>query len=56
MAMVIFAIICYAILWAYLGRENSRREKGEQNHLMEGMSEDEVAELGDESPRFRYTI
>jgi hypothetical protein len=54
--MVAFAIICYGFLWAYLGMRNSRREKGDEDHLIEGMREDEVAELGDDSPRFRYTI
>lgn len=56
MAMVAFAITCYAILWAYLGMLNSKRENGEEDHLIEDKSEEEVAEMGDESPRFRYTI
>ncbi|KAF3053474.1 hypothetical protein E8E11_009584 [Didymella keratinophila] len=56
MAMVAFAIACYAILWAYLGMLNSKRDKGEEDHLMAGKSEEEIAEMGDESPRFRYTI
>lgn len=56
MAMVAFALACYVILWAYLGRLNSRRDKGEEDYLMEGKSEEEIAEMGDESPRFRYTI
>lgn len=56
MAMVAFAIACFAILWAHLGVLNSRREKGEDDHLMAGKSEEDIAEMGDESPRFRYTI
>lgn len=56
MAMVAFAIACYAVLWVYLGMLNSRRENGEEDHLMEGKSEEEVAEMGDDSPKFRYTI
>ncbi|KAF1346408.1 high-affinity nicotinic acid transporter-like protein [Lizonia empirigonia] len=56
MAMVAFAIACFAILWAHLGLLNSRREKGEDDHLMAGKSEEDIAEMGDESPRFRYTI
>ncbi|KAF1946652.1 MFS general substrate transporter [Clathrospora elynae] len=56
MAMVGFAVICYAILWFHLDRINSRREKGEEEHLIEGMSDEDVAEMGDDSPRFRYTI
>lgn len=56
MAMVAFAITCYAILWAYLGMLNSKRDKGEDDHLMAGKSEEDIAEMGDESPLFRYTI
>ncbi|KAH4221103.1 hypothetical protein HBI06_161990 [Parastagonospora nodorum] len=56
MAMVAFAIICYAVLWFALGRINTRREKGEEDHLIAGMSDEEIAEMGDDSPRFRYTI
>ena len=56
MAMVGFACTCYIILWVQFSRINARREKGQEEHLVQGMSEDEVAEMGDESPRFRYTI
>ena len=56
MAMVAFAIACYAVLWFTLRNINTRREKGEEEHLIAGMSDEEVAELGDDSPRFRYTI
>lgn len=56
MAMVAFAITCYAVMWVYLNMINTRREKGEEEHLIEGMRDEEVAELGDDSPRFRYTI
>jgi hypothetical protein len=43
-------------MWFQLRRINSRREKGEEEHLVEGMTEEDVAEMGDDSPRFRYTI
>jgi len=56
MAMVAFAIICYAVLWFTFAGINKRRDNGEEEHLIAGMSDEEVAELGDESPRFRYTI
>lgn len=55
MAMVAFAITCYAIMWYHLRRINTRRERGEEEHLIAGMTDEEVAELGDDSPRFRYT-
>jgi hypothetical protein len=56
MAMVAFAIICYSVLWFSLSRANTRRDKGEEEHLVASMSDAEIAELGDDSPRFRYTI
>ena len=56
MAMVGFACICYCIMWFHFNKMNSKRERGEEEHLIEGMSDEEVAELGDDSPRFRYTI
>lgn len=56
MAMVAFALVCYAILWVHLGMLNKRRENGEEDHLMEGKSEEEIAEMGDDSPKFKYTI
>ncbi|KAL1800353.1 hypothetical protein ACET3X_000695 [Alternaria dauci] len=56
MAMVSFACVCYAIMWFQLGRINSRREKGEEEHLVAGMTDEDIAEMGDDSPRFRYTI
>ncbi|KZM27327.1 uncharacterized protein EKO05_0009427 [Ascochyta rabiei] len=55
MAMVAFSIACFAVLWAHLSMLNSRRDKGEEDHLMQGKTEEEIAEMGDESPRFRYT-
>ncbi|KAH7346000.1 high-affinity nicotinic acid transporter-like protein [Pyrenochaeta sp. MPI-SDFR-AT-0127] len=56
MAMVAFAITCYIIMWYHLSQINTRREEGKVDHLIAGMRDEEVAELGDDSPRFRYTI
>jgi len=56
MAMVGFAVACYTVMWFHLESINSSREKGEEENKVEGMSEEEIAEMGDDSPRFRYTI
>jgi hypothetical protein len=56
MAMVAWACLVYAYMWLHFARINSRREKGLEDHTVEGMSDEEVAELGDDSPRFVYTI
>ena len=55
LAMVAFCIVCLGVLWFTFARINKRRDNGEEDHLIAGMSEEEIAELGDESPRFRYT-
>lgn len=53
--MVGFAMLMYGLMWWVLSRENQSRQDGKQDAHVEGMSEEEIAELGDESPRFRYT-
>ena len=56
LSMVAFACLCYAFMWVYFVRVNARRARGEEDYKIEGMSDDEIAELGDDSPRFVYTI
>jgi hypothetical protein len=43
-------------LHTYFRVINSRREQGKEDWKLEGKSEEEVAEMGDLSPRFRYTV
>ena len=56
MAMVGFSCLCYCVLWFYFSSVNASRERGAQDHRVEGMTDDDIAEMGDDSPRFRYTI
>jgi hypothetical protein len=56
MAMVAWACLCYTAMWLYFARVNARRARGEEDHKIEGLSDDEIAEMGDDSPRFVYTI
>lgn len=39
-----------------LSRENSRRQEGKEDARIANKSDKEIEELGDASPRFRYTI
>jgi hypothetical protein len=39
-----------------LVRENKKREKGERDHWVEGKSEEEIKEMGDRRPDFRYML
>ena len=54
--MVGCASLIYLFMWQYFERENRRRGNGREDVKVAGMSEEEVAELGDQSPRFVYTV
>ncbi|KAF8247751.1 MFS general substrate transporter [Wilcoxina mikolae CBS 423.85] len=56
LSMVAFGAGCYAVLWwAYRGI-NRAREEGREDWRVEGLTEEEIRELGDESPKYRYTV
>ncbi|KAI0470462.1 MFS general substrate transporter [Xylariaceae sp. FL0804] len=46
----------YAFLWFWYDRENKRRDAGLVKSAYTNLTEEELVELGDESPRYRYTI
>ncbi len=54
--MVGYATVLYGCMSLYFIRVNARRRKGDEDKRVEGMSEEEVAEMGDRSPRFVFTI
>ncbi|KAL8876577.1 MAG: hypothetical protein Q9198_005255 [Flavoplaca austrocitrina] len=56
LAMVGMANVIFAFMSWYLSRQNDRRNRGEEDAKFANMAEDEIAELGDKSPRFVYTI
>ena len=56
LSMVAMGTTIYALMWAWYRRENHRRDKGEMKDEHRGLSEDELIELGDDSPGYRYTI
>ena len=56
LALVGTSSLIYGALWGFLASENKRRGEGKEDHRTAHMSENEIAELGDESPRFLYTI
>lgn len=56
LAMVTMATCIYIFMWTYFTRVNKQRAEGKIDPKHEGLSEEELAELGDESPRFRYVI
>lgn len=52
--MVAMATLLYGFLWAYFIAENKRRGAGKRNAKIVGKTEEEIAEMGDENPRFVY--
>ncbi|KAL8773501.1 MAG: hypothetical protein Q9209_001605 [Squamulea sp. 1 TL-2023] len=56
LAMVGIANVIFAFMSWYLSRQNTRRRRGEEDAKVANMSEDEIADLGDRSPRFDYTV
>ncbi|MCJ1301982.1 hypothetical protein MMC08_004783 [Hypocenomyce scalaris] len=56
LAMVGYAACVYGLMWWYFARENQRRKDGREDSRIAGMTEEEIAELGDRNPRYIFTI
>ncbi|KAI9676840.1 MAG: hypothetical protein M1817_006679 [Caeruleum heppii] len=56
LSMVGLASVLFGFMWWHFSRLNRKRAAGREDWKMAGKSEEEVAELGDESPRFRYVL
>jgi hypothetical protein len=54
--MVGCAACIFGFMSFYFSRVNKRRREGKEDHKFAGFMEEEMNELGDESPRFMYTI
>ncbi|GME64281.1 Major facilitator superfamily [Neofusicoccum parvum] len=50
------SVVCHSIVWRQYSQANTKRAAGTEDGLIEGMSEEEIRELGDRSPRFVYTV
>lgn len=55
MGFVAMATVIYIFFWAYFRRENKRRAAGRLDYKTQGMTEEEIEEMGEDNPRFRYT-
>ena len=47
--------IIYSMMSVYFMRRNKRRQRGDEDALIAGLSDEEIAEKGDENPRFVFT-
>ncbi|KAL4995567.1 histidine phosphatase superfamily [Aspergillus recurvatus] len=54
LALVGFAGIVYGIMWAYYLWKNKRRDQGLEDEKVAGKTDEEIEEMGDMSPRFRW--
>ncbi|KAF9884464.1 hypothetical protein FE257_001725 [Aspergillus nanangensis] len=55
LALVGFAGIVYGLMWVYYRQKNQRRAQGHEDEKVAGMTDEEIEEMGDKSPRFIYT-
>lgn len=55
LAMVAMAAVIYAGLSLYFLARNKKREAGNEDGRIAGKTEEAIAEMGDENPRFVYT-
>jgi hypothetical protein len=56
LSMVALGTIIYGFMWFWYQRLNKLRDAGEVDEKYRGLEDDELKELGDDSPHFRYTI
>lgn len=54
--MLALGIVLYTALHMYFRIQNKKKLAGEYDYLMEGKTEEEIAELGEHNPRYMYTI
>lgn len=55
LSMAAVAAIVYTVMSFYFFNRNKRRQAGKEDAVMAGKTEDEIAEMGDENPRFVFT-
>lgn len=55
LALVGYAGLAYGTMWFILRTINHRRARGLEDAKIEGMSEEDIQELGDRNPRFVYS-
>ncbi|KAL4881806.1 putative MFS transporter [Aspergillus karnatakaensis] len=54
LAMGAFAVVSFGSVWAYYLWENKQRKDGKREGVVDALTEDELKELGDRSPRFIF--
>ncbi|KAG7150390.1 hypothetical protein HYQ46_000670 [Verticillium longisporum] len=55
MAFVCMSSVIYMSFWAYFRFLNKKRDEGKEDEKVRGKTEEEIREMGEYNPRFRYT-
>jgi hypothetical protein len=55
LSFVASTVLLFGFMSWYFSRENRKRASGEEDWKREGRTEEEVLEMGDESPAFVFT-
>ncbi|PGH14487.1 hypothetical protein AJ79_02980 [Helicocarpus griseus UAMH5409] len=55
LALTGFSAVVYGFMWFHYTKINRARQAGNVDYKIEGLTEEEIAEMGDRNPRFRYT-
>ncbi|CAI6086878.1 hypothetical protein V2G26_009616 [Clonostachys chloroleuca] len=55
MGLIALSSVVYILFWAWFRHQNRRKAAGKDDHKIQGMTEEEAEELGEENPRFKYT-
>lgn len=53
--MVAMAVVIYAVMGVYFAARNKNRIAGKEDAKIAGKTEEEIAEMGDENPRYMFT-
>ena len=54
-AMILMAMVLFLTMGLWFRYANERRASGDDDHLVEGMIDEEIAELGENNPEYGYT-
>ncbi|KAI7876438.1 MFS general substrate transporter [Lichtheimia hyalospora FSU 10163] len=55
LAMGALVLVCAAACSFYMKWENTQRDKGKRDHVLHGLSQDQIDQLGHKHPQFRFT-
>jgi len=55
MALIAMSAFIYLFMWFHFRRRNQAKVEGKEDHKTTGMTEEEIEELGEDNPRYKYT-